>query len=825
MKGVKKMKKVFTIITLLTLWQSCIIAQTAIAPEDGDGTEANPYQIATWQNLYWLSENSAMWSKHYIQTANIDLGSATPAISTWDSNQGLKTIGNSGTKFTGSYNGQEFTISGLYINRSSSYLGLFGYTEGATINNLGLISITVQGDGIQFAGGLAGYTTLSSVVKNCHSSGTITITNNDNKKGYGGLIGWASSSLIEDCYSECDVNAGEATGGFVGNVSNWTTINNCYCSGNVTGNFKTGGFVGINFSSNCKIIQCYSEANVTGGEYTAGFAGQNCGLIKESYCTGSVTEALSDKAGFVAWNDTPGQITDCYSRSTVGPPSGSIGNASGFVYSNKGTITDSYNTGQLTGTNRYGFANKNTGTITDCFWDSETTLSNNNGAGGTPKTTAEMKTKSTFTGAGWDFDDTWNILVGINDDYPGFQWNPALMRLVIVTSGASQMIKLPLKGIVNCTVDWGDGTAPEDFTTSGDKPHTYSVADTFQVTIYGSLTWFGTSGSAWTGVKYLKDVLSFGELGLTSLMGAFFDPDSLKSVPALLPASITNLAATFGNIYPDTIANLSLWDVSNVTNMLSMFDFATNFNQDIGNWDVGKVTNMKSMFYRAYAFNQDIGGWDVAKVTDMSGMFSQAYAFNQDIGGWDVSQVTTLGLMYFQASNFNQNIGNWNVGIVTDFYAMFAGALLFNQDIGDWDVAGATDMGNMFTGASAFNQDVSGWAIEGVTNMDNMFNAATAFNQNLGSWTLNSGVTLTDFLKNCGMDCENYSLILSGWADNTNTPSGRSMGATGRTYGTDAATARTTLVSTKGWTITGDIAGTVACMCTNPDDGGTIAEA
>ena len=41
------------------------------------------------------------------------------------------------------------------------------------------------------------------------------------------------------------------------------------------------------------------------------------------------------------------------------------------------------------------------------------------------------------------------------------------------------------------------------------------------------------------------------------------------------------------------------------------------FNQDIGNWDVSNVTDMNSMFYRAKSFNQDIGNWDVSKVTEM----------------------------------------------------------------------------------------------------------------------------------------------------------------------------------------------------------------
>jgi len=59
-------------------------AQTAVAPSVGNGTAGSPYEIATWENLYWLSQNQSQWTKHYIQTADIDLATASPAINTWD---------------------------------------------------------------------------------------------------------------------------------------------------------------------------------------------------------------------------------------------------------------------------------------------------------------------------------------------------------------------------------------------------------------------------------------------------------------------------------------------------------------------------------------------------------------------------------------------------------------------------------------------------------------------------------------------------------------------------------------------------------------------
>ena len=91
--------------------------------------------------------------------------------------------------------------------------------------------------------------------------------------------------------------------------------------------------------------------------------------------------------------------------------------------------------------------------------------------------------------------------------------------------------------------------------------------------------------------------------------------------------------------------HISLWDVSQITDMSYLFDWkdmehmfrcAWKFNQDIGGWDVRNVTNMEGMFCCASIFNQDIGGWDVRNVTNMERMFSYARAFNQE---------TNLGFM------------------------------------------------------------------------------------------------------------------------------------------------------------------------------------
>ena len=77
--------------------------------------------------------------------------------------------------------------------------------------------------------------------------------------------------------------------------------------------------------------------------------------------------------------------------------------------------------------------------------------------------------------------------------------------------------------------------------------------------------------------------------------------------------------------------HISDWDVSNVTNLSYLFDYATIFNEDISNWDVSSVTNMNSMFRYATSFNQDLSSWDVSNVINMSSMFNYATSFDQDL--------------------------------------------------------------------------------------------------------------------------------------------------------------------------------------------------
>jgi hypothetical protein len=276
---------------------------------DGAGTVSNPYQVAT---LTQLDNVRNYPTACFIQIANIDAS----ATSGWNAGAGWLPIGNSTTKFTGRYNGQGYTVSGLYINRSAtSYNGLFGYAQGSIISNVKLTGLNIIGG--SYTGGLSGYNYTGATITGCSTDGVITGTNY-----VGGLVGRNESSSI---------------------------INNSLSKGTVTGLSYVGGLAGLNYIT-CEINNSYSQANVlrvSGGTstYVAGFTSYNyTSKIINSYSTGSVTyiDATNPtNKGFVAYISTGtgyAMTGDFWNTETSGQTS-TAGTATGLTKNQMRTLS------------------------------------------------------------------------------------------------------------------------------------------------------------------------------------------------------------------------------------------------------------------------------------------------------------------------------------------------------------------------------------------------------------------------------------------------------------------------------------------------------
>ena len=233
----------------------------------------------------------------------------------------------------------------------------------------------------------------------------------------------------------------------------------------------------------------------------------------------------------------------------------------------------------------------------------------------------------------------------------------------------------------------------------------YILIDTTQLNVY-------TGGDIDPSSKKYLEITLTNDFSFQTLPTAITQANIQTAVNAWVDDPTTT-EATYGHIKD--------WDTSAVTNMTSLFQNKTSFNDDISKWNVSAVTNMRLMFYEANAFNGDISQWDVSAVTYMDWMFYDASAFNSDISRWDVSAVTAMEYMFYDATAFNSDISQWNVSAVTTMEFMFRSAHAFNSDISQWDVSAVTNMEFMFDGATTFGQNLHTWAVNATAIVTSMF--------------------------------------------------------------------------------------------------------
>ncbi|AVG24351.1 M26 peptidase [Pontimonas salivibrio] len=173
--------------------------QRSVAPS-GDGTSGSPYEIASPDNLVWLSwaasadntgsdpSRADALGASYRQTVDIDLGGCE-----W------KPIGEAVLKFTGSYNGQGNIVKNPVVAGNENYAGFFGYlASGGVLSNIGLVDVDVSGR--LYAGGLVGRLD-SATVSGAFVSGSVEAW-----QKVGGLVGYSlSASRVTDSYSTASV--------------------------------------------------------------------------------------------------------------------------------------------------------------------------------------------------------------------------------------------------------------------------------------------------------------------------------------------------------------------------------------------------------------------------------------------------------------------------------------------------------------------------------------------------------------------------------------------------------------------------------------------
>ena len=345
---------------------------------DGDGSKDEVYEISNAGQLYWfaglvngtLSGVDQNTSANAVLTADI-IVNENVLKSDGTLNEGTfkewtpigNTYNGSYSPYTGIFEGQNHTISGLYFKQeNTSEVGFFGY-NGGKISNVGILNSYFCG--FSQVGGVCGYN--SSTITNCYNKGVVDGTA-DGASSFGGVCG-CNLGILTNCYNTGIVKGQSYVGGVSGN--NNKTITNCYNTGIVSGQSYVGGIDGDNSgtitncnnegkvsgtedyvggvsgSNNKTITNCYNTGIVSGQAYVGGVNGYNGnGTIINCNATGEVNGTDSYVGGVIGMNLRNGTITNCYYDSTI-YTGNAIGANSGTTTKVEGKTTEQYKTGEV----------------------------------------------------------------------------------------------------------------------------------------------------------------------------------------------------------------------------------------------------------------------------------------------------------------------------------------------------------------------------------------------------------------------------------------------------------------------------------------------
>ncbi|WP_394493584.1 PKD domain-containing protein [Shewanella sp. ENK2] len=300
----------------------------------------------------------------YELTTNLDFDENDDGVKndTYNTGEGWTPIGTLAAPFTGTFNGNHFTIANLYINNTSltgddDSLGLFGHAENTTIENLHVNGqVTASG---YYVAGLVGYIYGSSPSVMANISFTGTVQSNQSGAYAGGIAARVSQATVKQCLATVDVTGQGDAGAFAGELVNGS-VENCLVNGSVI----TSGTVGGGFIGNL------SSADVTN--------------------VASHAKAEANNA---------------------------VGGLIGSVASSSSTITNSFSTGSAKQAfNKGGLTGSALGTVTDSYWDTQASGNATSGSG-TGYTTTELQAPVTNAGiyANWD-EAYWDF--GTSSQYP-----------------------------------------------------------------------------------------------------------------------------------------------------------------------------------------------------------------------------------------------------------------------------------------------------------------------------------------------------------------------------------------------------------------------
>jgi surface protein len=220
------------------------------------------------------------------------------------------------------------------------------------------------------------------------------------------------------------------------------------------------------------------------------------------------------------------------------------------------------------------------------------------------------------------------------------------------TTTTNETITIPTAGSgYNYNIITSDG---QEFTgVTGSQSITFATAGDYDVSISGDFPRISINNGIdkdkiidvkqWGNIVWYNFASAFR--GASNLVGTFTDAPNLANV------------TVFENLFRDCSsfsANLSSWDVSNVTSFKESFlifgvTAPSTPVSGLGSWDMSSATNISTMLRNQTNYNEDLSSWNVSNVADMSNTFFGATSFDQNLSSWDIANVTNF-------TNFAKNI-------------------------------------------------------------------------------------------------------------------------------------------------------------------------
>ena len=329
-KNFVKSRWFFTMLLFVTtmIMPSMMLAKS-ITPTRPEGNgRAKPYQISNREELYWFarlvngtlpnvlrdkSANAILTKDIIVNTGVLDaVNKGKVSESDFIEWEPIGKHDSYDAVYTGIFDGQGHTISGLYFNDTkASYVGLFGYIGDDNYGYKGRIfNVGVSDSYFQFdkqGGGVCGLIDHGGILQNCSNSSTVIGKNNDSRAG--GVCG-DNNGTVRDCKNTGSVSGQNDVGGVCGFSAG--TVKSCYNTGSVHGTgTHVGGVCGSNYISTTysgTITNCYYlENTATGGMEGKDVPGKAEKMSIEPFKSGEMAWLLNGKGlGEQVWGQQLG---------------------------------------------------------------------------------------------------------------------------------------------------------------------------------------------------------------------------------------------------------------------------------------------------------------------------------------------------------------------------------------------------------------------------------------------------------------------------------------------------------------------------------------